>query len=102
MTSSEQARIEFAAPSYLKHAMVIISEMGLRPYKELMPMVKPQVDLENRLVHIPDSKTPNGIGDMPMTALARAAFAAQISATPDSEYLFPTPKPKPSARCSGR
>ena len=94
MTASEQARIEFAAPKYLKHAMVIISEMGLRPYKELMPMVKPQVDLENGLVHIPDSKTPNGIGDMPMTTLAREAFAAQIAETPGSEYLFPTPKPK--------
>ena len=94
MTASEQARIEFAAPNYLKHAMVIISEMGLRPYKELMPMLKPQVDLENGLVHIPDSKTPNGIGDMPMTALAREAFAAQIAETPGSEYLFPTPNPK--------
>jgi integrase len=94
MTASEQARIEFAAPNYLKHAMVIISEMGLRPYKELMPMLKPQVDLENWLVHIPDSKTPNGIGDMPMTTLAREAFSAQMAETPGSEYLFPTPKPK--------
>ena len=94
MTASEQARIEFAAPNYLKHAMVIISEMGLRPYKELMPMLKPQVDLENKVVHISDSKTPNGIGDMPMTTLAREAFAAQMAETPGSEYLFPTPKPK--------
>jgi integrase len=94
MTASEQAQIEFAAPNYLKHAMVIISEMGLRPYKELMPMLKPQVDLENKVVHIPDSKTPNGIGDMPMTPMAREAFAAQIAETLGSEYLFPTPKPK--------
>jgi integrase len=94
MTASEQARIEFAAPNYLKHIMVIISEMGLRPYKELMPIVKPQVDLENGIVHIPDSKTPSGIGDMPMTAFAREAFAAQVAETPGSEYLFPTPSPK--------
>jgi integrase len=94
MTASEQARIELAAPNYLKHATVIISEMGLRPYKELMPMVKPQVDLENGLVHIPDSKTPNGVGDMPMTTPAREAFAARIAETPGSEYLFPTPKSK--------
>jgi len=46
-------------------------EMGLRPYKELMRMRKSQVDFENRLVHIPDSKTPTGEGDMPMTAAAR-------------------------------
>src|ERR1017187_1661049 len=67
MTSSEQDRIEFVAPGYLKNVIRIISEMGLRPYKELMPMRKDEVDLENRLVHIPDSKTPNGEGDMPMT-----------------------------------
>jgi integrase len=94
MTASEQARIELAAPKYLKHAMVIISEMGLRPYKELTPMLKANVDLENSLVHIPDSKTPNGIGDMPMSPLAREAFAAQIAQTPGSEYLFPSPRPK--------
>lgn len=70
MTASEQMRIEFFAPSYLKHAIVIITEMGLRPYKELMPMLKSQVDLANRVVHIPDSKTPSGVGDMPMTESA--------------------------------
>ena len=58
MTASQQERIEFFAPSYLRHAVVIISEMGVRPYKELMPVRKTQVDLDNRLVHIPDSKRP--------------------------------------------
>ena len=67
MTASQQERIEFVAPRYLKNVILIISEMGLRPYKELMPMLKDAVDLHNRLVHIPDSKTPNGEGDMPMT-----------------------------------
>lgn len=40
MTASEQERIEMLAPNYLKHVIVIITEMGLRPYKELMPMKK--------------------------------------------------------------
>ena len=39
-----------------------------------------------------DSKTPNGIGDMPMTPLAQEAFKAQIEATPGTRYLSPTPK----------
>src|SRR5579875_56327 len=94
MCASEQAKIEFNAPDYLKNIIVIMTEMGLRPFKELMPMLKSQVDLENSLVHIPDSKTPSGIADMPMTELAREAFKAQIDATPGSEYLFPSPKPK--------
>ena len=93
MTATEQARIESAAPNYLKHAIVILCEMGLRPFRELMPMLKCQVDLENGVVHIPGSKTPNGIGDMPMTEPAREAFAAQMAETPGSEYLFPSPKP---------
>ena len=37
MTSSEQERLEMCAPSHLRHIIVIISQMGLRPYKELMP-----------------------------------------------------------------
>src|SRR5207237_6178457 len=82
MTATEQERIEFFAPSYLKHVVVIMSEMGLRPHKELLPMKKSQVDLGNRLVHIPKSKTPNGEGDMPMTQLAWEAFKAQMDETP--------------------
>lgn len=88
MTLSEQERIELVAPSYLKQVIVIMTEMGLRPFKELMPMLKFQVDLENRLVHISDSKTENGIGDMPMTELAYAAFKEQVEEPVDSEYLF--------------
>lgn len=74
MIFSEQELIGFVAPSYLKHIVVIMVEMGLRPYRELLPMLKSKVDLENRLVHISDSKTDNGIGDMPMTEPAYAAF----------------------------
>ncbi len=94
MTASEQRLIEKCAPKYLRNAIVIISEMGLRPYKELMPMRKSQVDLENLIVHIPDSKTPNGIGDMPMTRPAWRAFKRQIKASPGSDYLFPALNPK--------
>jgi integrase len=89
MTSSEQERIELVAPSYLRHVVVIMTEMGLRPYRELLPMLKSQVDLENQLVHISDSKTENGIGDMPMTEPAYAALKEQMEAAAGSDYLFP-------------
>lgn len=68
---------------------MIMTEMGLRPYKELLPMLKSQVDLENRLVHISESKTDNGIGEMPMTELAHKAFKEQVAEAASSEYLFP-------------
>lgn len=94
MSASEQAKIEFAAPNYLRNVVVILSEMGLRYKKELLPMKKQQVDLENAVVHIADSKTAKGIGDMPMTSAAQVAFQRQIAETPGSEYLFPSPKRK--------
>jgi integrase len=86
---SEQERIEMLAPNYLKHIVVIMTEMGLRPYKELLPMLKSQVDLDNKLVYVSDSKTVNGIGDMPMTDLAYAAFKDQCQVAGTSEYVFP-------------
>jgi integrase len=92
MTASEQAKIEIAAPEFLRNIVVILSEMGLRYKKELLPMKKEQIDLENATVYIADSKTVNGIGDMPMTAAARDAFQRQMEETPGSEYLFPSPK----------
>src|SRR5207245_491437 len=58
------------------------SELGLRYKKELLPMKKEQVDLDNGLVHIADSKTANGIGDMPLTQAAREAFRRQMEETP--------------------
>ena len=91
MTSSEQSRIEIVAPPYLRNLVVIMAEMGLRPHKELLPMKKSQIDLENLVVGLSDSKTPSGIGDMPMTELAHEAFKSQMEVVQGSEYLFPTP-----------
>lgn len=90
LTASEQERLEMVAPVYLCNIIVIMVEMGLRPYRELMPMRRTQIDLENGIVHLPDSKTVNGIADMPMSDRARAAFASQMKESGDSPYLFPT------------
>ena len=43
-------------------------------------------------MHLPDSKTVNGIADMPMTDRARHAFASQMKQSGDSDYLFPSPR----------
>ena len=87
---SEQERIEAAAPIYLRNAIRIITETGLRVYKELAPMTKDQVDLANAVVWIPDSKTPNGVAEVPLTILAVEAFKAQIQVAGDGDYLFPS------------
>jgi len=90
MSWSEQQRIEFFAPDYLKNVMRIITETGLRVYKELAPMRKDQVDLENAVVWIPESKTPNGVGEVPLTELASEAFRDQMKISGESPWLFPS------------
>src|SRR3972149_1472066 len=85
---SEQQRIESHASRYLRNAIRIITETGLRVYKELTPMKKDQVDLANTMVWIPDSKTPNGIAEVPLTDLALEAFQDQMSIAGPGTYLF--------------
>ena len=87
---SEQQRIESHAPQYLRNAIRIITETGLGVYKELTPMKKDQVDLENAVVWIPDSKTPNGIAEVPLTELAVAAFQDQMEIAGPGPFLFPS------------
>ncbi|MBV8709575.1 MAG: tyrosine-type recombinase/integrase [Acidobacteriaceae bacterium] len=96
MTWSEQERIESHAPAYLRHVIRIITETGLRVDKELAPMRKEQVDLKNRIVFIPDSKTPTGVAEVPLTDLAAQAFADQIELAGPGPWLFPSDR-KPGA-----
>src|SRR6202140_2935018 len=87
---SEQQRIESHAPEYLANIVRIITETGLRIYKELTPMRKDNVDLANAVVWIPDSKTPNGIAKVPLTPLAVQAFQRQFAISGDGPFLFPS------------
>ncbi len=42
-------------------------------------MKKDQLDLDNRTVWIPDSKTPNGVAEVPLTEIAADAFRRQLA-----------------------
>ena len=53
-------------------------------------MKKEQVDLKNRVVWIPDFKTPKGVVEVPLTELAVEAFRDQIKLADDGPYLFPS------------
>jgi len=53
-------------------------------------MKKEQVDLENAVVWIPDSKTPNGIAEVPLADLALEAFREQIRISGTGTWLFPS------------
>jgi hypothetical protein len=71
VTWSEQQKIEAGAPDYLRNVIRIITETGLRVYKELAPMKKEEVDLANAIVWIPDSKTASGVADVPLSSQSR-------------------------------
>ena len=90
MSWSEQQKVEFQAPEYLQNIIRIITETGLRVYKELLPMKKDQVDLDNAVVWIPDSKTPNGIAEVPLTNIAVEAFRSQVRISGPGPWLFPS------------
>jgi integrase len=87
---SEQRTIEVHAPEHLRNIVKIITETGLRIYKELIPLKKEQLDFTNATVWIPDSKTPNGVAEVPLTPLAVDAFRDQVRLSPCSPYLFPS------------
>jgi integrase len=90
MAWSEQQKIEFSAPGYLRNVIRIVTETGLRIYKELTPMKKEHLDLENGTVWIPDSKTPNGVAEVPLTEIAVEAFRSQLAISGPGDYLFPS------------
>lgn len=57
-------------------------------------MRRDQVDLDNSMIWIPDSKTPNGIAEVPLTPLAVQAFKDQLRIAGPGMYLFPSDKNK--------
>jgi len=92
MTWSEQQMIELHAPIYLRNVIRIITETGLRIYKELAPLRKEDVDLANKLIFIADSKTPTGVAEVPLTDIAVEAFRSQIEIAGPGPWLFPSSK----------
>jgi integrase len=91
MTWSEQQKIERHGPVYLRNVIRIITETGLRVYKELASMRKDRVDLANKVVFVEDSKTPTGVADVPLTDIAAEAFRSQIEIAGPGPWLFPSP-----------
>jgi integrase len=70
----------------------IITETGLRVYKELAAMSKNQVDIPNKVVFIADSKTPTRVAEVPLNEIAVEAFRSQIELAGPGPWLFPSSK----------
>jgi integrase len=92
VTWSEQQRIEQHSPEFLRNIVRILTETGLRINKELLSMRKDEVDIPNATVWIPDSKTENGVAEVPLTPIAVDAFRNQLSLAGPSDWLIPSPR----------
>ena len=90
VTWSEQQLIERHSSAFLRNIVQIITEAGFRIKKELLPMRKDQVNLANATVWVSDSKTENGVAEVPLTPIAVKAFKNQISLAGPGDYLFPS------------
>ena len=90
VTASEQETIEQHSPAYLRNVIRILTETGLRVYKELASMRKDQVDLANKTIFISDSKTPTGVAEVPLTDIAADALRRQLALSGPGPYLFPS------------
>ncbi len=90
VTWSEQQQIENHATPHLRNAIRMITETGLRMKKELLPIRKDQIDFLNAVLWIPESKTPNGVAEIPLTKLAWEAFQNQVAISGNGEFLFPS------------
>ena len=91
MAWTEQQAIELHSPGYPRNVIRILTETGLRIYKELAPLRKDQIDLANKVIFISDSKTPTGVAEVPLTDIAVEAFRSQIEISGPGPWLFPDP-----------
>ena len=85
-----QQLIKHHSPAFLRNIVQIITEAGFRIKKELLPMRKDQIDVANATVWVSDSKTENGVAEVPLTSTAVKAFQNQIKLAGPGDYLFPS------------
>jgi integrase len=94
VTWSEQQLTEQHAPRYLRNIVRIITETGLRIRKELLCARKDQIDFYDLIFWIPDSKTPSGRAELPLTEFAAQAFRDQVELAGPGDWLFPSTESK--------
>ncbi len=56
---AERKLLPFCGP-LLRDIIVLLRDTGMRPKKELFPMRVENLDWNNRVIFVPDSKTPTG------------------------------------------
>jgi integrase len=68
LSFADQNRLEIVAPPLLRTLIVLLTETGLRVRKEALPLKWEDVDLQEGVLYVRQSKTPAGKRVVPMTA----------------------------------
>lgn len=97
LTPEEERRILEKAPPYLRVAIVMLAQTGVRTYSEGFLLRWDQVDLDNKVIHLSGSvKTPGSSEPVPLTNVACDVLRAwKKEQDSESPFLFPSPS-KPS------
>jgi integrase len=93
LTLEEERQILEKAPPYLRVAIILLAQTGVRTYSEGFSLRWDQVDLNSKVIYLSGSvKTPGSSEPVPLTNLAcdvlRAWKKEQGNGSP---YLFPSP-----------
>jgi integrase len=89
----EEARLEAAAKPLLRTLVVLLTETGLRVIREGLSLKWGDVDLEEEVLFVRQSKTRAGIRAMPLSKLCVAVLAEwrRLTGPEFSPYVFPNP-----------
>jgi integrase len=91
-TLEEEQKLLSVAKGYLKPLIVLLVDTGLRVGKEALPLRWADLDFENGLVNVRQSKTQGGIRSLPLTARLKAELIRwKRLAGKQSDFVFAYP-----------
>jgi integrase len=76
--------------AYREDVMAFARFMGMDWPQDATALLRSRLTWRNRVVFIPDSKTPTGVGEVPLTKMAAEAFRRQIELAGPGTLLFPS------------
>ena len=91
-TMEEEQRLLAVAKGYLKPLILLLVDTGLRVGKEALPIRWTDLDLENGLIYVRQSKTQAGIRCLPMTSRLKTELICwKRLMGKQLEFVFPYP-----------
>ena len=88
----DEQRLLAVTKGFLKPLILLLVDTGLRVGKEALPIRWSDLDVENALVYVRQSKTQGGIRCLPMTARLKAELIRWKRLTgKQSDFVFPYP-----------